>query len=186
MPSSSSRLSEEVYGKVDIARMSGDPGSDLPVCPAAVAVDEHRYAIRWRKRSAKCCFGMSTVCTAFAVFLFGTPSFLPTFVSIKWKERLSSGQSTLKLSFRTKFSRVRKEKENWERCGNHLPSLSDRPFLLYPCNSVLGVSLIGEGIVSLVVLRHLRRFSPCGVCSLFAERAETEKSENVACRWKCR
>lgn len=108
---------------------------------------------------------VASVCRQFAqpsqwsaVFLFGTPSFLPTFVSIKWKERLSSGQSTLKLSFRTKFSRVRKEKENWERCGNHLLSLSDRPFLLYPCNSVLGVSLIGEGIVSLVVLRHLRRF----------------------------
>lgn len=52
-------------GKIGIVWMSGDPGSDLPVCPAAVAVDEHRYAIRWHKRSAKCCFGMSTVCTAF-------------------------------------------------------------------------------------------------------------------------
>lgn len=52
-------------GKIDIVWMSGDPGSDLPVCPAAEPSDEHWYAIRWHKRSSKCCAGMPIVCTAF-------------------------------------------------------------------------------------------------------------------------
>lgn len=49
-------------GKIDIARMSADPVSGLPVCPAAEPAGVHWYATRWRANGLR---SVALVCRLF-------------------------------------------------------------------------------------------------------------------------
>lgn len=51
-------------GKIDIARMSADPVSGLPVCPAAEPAEVHWYATRWRANGLR---SVALVCRQFVL-----------------------------------------------------------------------------------------------------------------------